>query len=577
MPPHEPNHNIALMHFRRAWSRGHIQDILARLTGHSNDLLAYDDIRRKLKGSASRKRELKDIPLTAIVGSVGRYTDFTRQFLPRNPNDQYRWARIMTAMDEMVDIPPIEVYQIGDAYFVLDGNHRVSVAHTYGLSHIQAYVIEVVTRVPFSPDSSPDDLIRKAELADFLDLTNLDQARPQADLRVTNPGQYRALMDDIEDKRRGLAEQGHEVALGEAAVAWHDEVYLPIAGIIRERGLLRGFAGRTETDLYVWISRHRARLASNLGWSIDLEAAADDLAETQGKVPGQLAGHIGKRILDVVRPEAFDDGPAPGRWRRDRHVASLDHRLSADVLVPISGEPASWRVLDQAIVVAQHERGHLNGIHVVPLAAPRTDAASAVREEFDRRCREACVVGNLVVVAGDIGETIRARARWNDLVIVSLAHPPGAAPIERLRSGFHTLLQHCPRPVLAVPGTVTPLGAVLLSYDGSPKATEALFVAAYLALQWRAELTVLTVLEGGHTTASTQARAKRYLESHALQASYVLSEGPVAEAILNTAHTRSSELILIGGYGHRLLLEAVVGGTVDQVLRESDQPVLICR
>jgi hypothetical protein len=251
------------MHFQRAWSRGHIQDILARLTGRSNDLLAYDDIRRTLKGSASRKRELKDIPLAAIIGSVGRYTDFTRQFLPRNPNDRQRWARIMTAMDEMVDIPPIEVYQIGDAYFVLDGNHRVSVAHAYGLSYIQAYVTEVETRVRFSPDSSADDLIRTAELVDFLEQTNLDQARPQADLRVTNPGQYRALIDDIEDMRQAPALRERAVGLDEAAIAWYDEVYLPIIGIIRERGMLRGFAGRTETDLYVWISRHRARLASH--------------------------------------------------------------------------------------------------------------------------------------------------------------------------------------------------------------------------------------------------------------------------------------------------------------------------
>jgi nucleotide-binding universal stress UspA family protein len=577
MPQHEPNQNIALMHFHRAWSRGHLQDILARLNGRSNDLLAYDDIRRKLKGSASRKRELKDIPLAAIVGSVGRYTDFTRQFLPRNPNDQYRWARIMTAMDEMIDIPPIEVYQIGDAYFVLDGNHRVSVAHAYRLSHIQAYVTEVVTRLPFSHDSSPDDLIRTAELADFLEQTDLDQARPQADLRVTNPGQYRALMDDIEDKRRAMVEPGREIPLTDAAAAWYDEVYLPIIGIIRERGMLRGFAGRTETDLYVWISRHRARLASQLGWAIDPEAAADDLAETQGKGPGQLAGHLGKRILDVVRPEVFDDGSAPGQWRKDRHIASLDRRLSADVLVPISGEPASWRALEQAIVVAQHERGRLNGLHVVPSEPHADDAAVAVREEFDRRCREAGVAGNLAVVVGDIGDTIRVRARWNDLVIVSLAHPPGAAPIERLRSGFHALLQHCPRPVLAVPGAATPLGTVLLCYDGSPKATEALFVAAYLALQWESKLTVLTVLDSSHATVNTQARAKRYLESHALQASYVVSEGPVAEAILDTARARSSELILIGGYGHRPLLEAVLGGTVDQVLRESDRPVLVCR
>jgi nucleotide-binding universal stress UspA family protein len=51
----------------------------------------------------------------------------------------------------------------------------------------------------------------------------------------------------------------------------------------------------------------------------------------------------------------------------------------------------------------------------------------------------------------------------------------------------------------------------------------------------------------------------------------------VARAILDTARARDSELILIDGYGNRPLLEAVLGGTVDQVLRESDRPVLICR
>lgn len=52
MSQYEPNQSRAIMHFRRALSRGHVQDILARLTGRSNDLLAYDDVRHKLHGMA---------------------------------------------------------------------------------------------------------------------------------------------------------------------------------------------------------------------------------------------------------------------------------------------------------------------------------------------------------------------------------------------------------------------------------------------------------------------------------------------------------------------------------------------
>jgi hypothetical protein len=82
------------------------------------------------------------------VGSVGRYDDFTRSFLPRRDSDAGRWARVKAATLDLTGLPPIEVYQIGQAYFVLDGNHRVSVARQLGAPTIQAYVTEV-------PDQSP--------------------------------------------------------------------------------------------------------------------------------------------------------------------------------------------------------------------------------------------------------------------------------------------------------------------------------------------------------------------------------------------------------------------------------------
>ena len=166
----------ALNDFNRARGRAIVETVMARLTGKSIDLLSYEDVSQKLKAEGRADRGLRDIPLDAIVGSVGRYTDFTRSFLPRSDASKHRWARVEAAAGDLAGLPPIEVYQIGDAYFVLDGNHRVSVARQSNAKFIQAYVTEVRTKVPLTPDVQPDDLILKAEYAGFLVRTRLREA-----------------------------------------------------------------------------------------------------------------------------------------------------------------------------------------------------------------------------------------------------------------------------------------------------------------------------------------------------------------------------------------------------------------
>lgn len=569
----------ALEDFRRQRSLANVQDIVAGLTGKPNDLLPYEEVRRKLKAHPSAKRELRDIPLDRIVGSVGRYTDFTRRFLPRNASAAPRWARVKTAVETMGGVPPIEVYQLGDVYFVIDGNHRASVARQLGNATIQAYVTPVKTRVTLAPDTSPDDLIVKAELADLLETIKLDETRPGADLTVTVPGQYAAIAADIEAHRQALSQQrGAEVSVEEAAADWYDTVYTPIVQIVRARGMLHDFPQRTEADLYVWISQHRADLERSLGWSIDADAAADDLATRSSTRLNRVAARIGGQLLGALVPDALERGPAPGDWRRDRITEQPGSRLSVDVLVPVNGRPDGWHALDQAIVVARNEGGRINGLHVVPTEAAReSEAARAVRDEFERRCAEAGLPGRLALEVGGVAETICARARWNDLVVVNLAYPPSDQPVARLRSGFRALVQRCPRPILAVPRRATGLSRALLAYDGSPKAEEALFISTYLALQWGVPLIVVTVMEKGDAEPAALERARGYLEGHGAQATYVVEHGPVAPAILRTAEAHGCEMILSGGYGTAPLLEVVLGSSVDQVLRESKVPVLICR
>ena len=127
------------------------------LAGRSADLLSYEEVRKMVRARETSRRELKEIPLDAIVGSVGCYKDFTRHFLPRVEGDQDRWARVYSLTGSMKGLPPKEVYQIGEVYFVSDGNHTVSVASSPDVDYSEAYVTLVETDVPLQPDLPPDD------------------------------------------------------------------------------------------------------------------------------------------------------------------------------------------------------------------------------------------------------------------------------------------------------------------------------------------------------------------------------------------------------------------------------------
>ncbi len=560
--------------FRRARQKAALQEIMARLTGKSTALLSYEEVARQLRAAGQAARGLRDIPLDAIVGSVGRHVDFTRNFLPRQDSDEQRWADVKTAVADprRGGLPPIEVYQIGEAYFVLDGNHRVSVARQMGATTIDAYVVEVKTRVPLTPDVQPDDLIIKAEHAGFLEKSRLDQTRPESDFTLTEPGRYSQLEQEIEIHRHLLnAEPGREVAFAEAAGQWYDEVYMPVALMIREKGMLRDFQGRTEADLYLWILRYRSELEEELGWQIRPEAAASDLSTQFAPKPAGL--------LNSLLPESLAAGPTPGEWRKDKLADRYIDRLFADVLVPLSGEEASWCALEQALVLARREESRLHGLHVLSTQEEvESEAALAVQARFNQQCSEAGLSGSLAIEAGEIARKICERSALTDLVVLNLAYPPSSQWLARLGSGFRTIIRKCARPVLAVPGQASPLESALLAYDGSLKSKEALFVATYMAEMWKIPLTVLTAAEADHTTPETQNHAKAYLELHEVQAAFINVEaGSVPEAILKTADERESDLIIMGGYRAHPVVEAMLGSSVDQVLRESKKPMLICQ
>ena len=117
-----------------------------------NQLLSFYDVRELLGvGKQETYMGLHAVPITKIIGSEGRYQDFTRTFLPKFKHLQERWVSISAAAQKDVILPPIQLFKVGDAYFVRDGNHRVSVARASGIEMIDAEVVEIASDIYLSP------------------------------------------------------------------------------------------------------------------------------------------------------------------------------------------------------------------------------------------------------------------------------------------------------------------------------------------------------------------------------------------------------------------------------------------
>ena len=567
-----PEYAIAVQDFRDARRRAAIYDLIARFRGRSSDLLPFDESKKLLKGKSAVYLGLQEIPLEAIIGSVGRYKDFTRSFMPRLGSDENRWARVKARIP-YTGFNPIEVYQIGGAYFVLDGNHRVSIARARGDSTIQAYVTNIPTKIALAPEDSPDDLIRKAELTDFLEQTRLDQTRPDTPFETTAPGSYATLTREIA-RYRG---EHPKTDWSRLAIRWHDEEYYPFVEVMRAKGLRRDFPGRTETDLYAWIRKRQEEIIEEIGWEVPFQVAAESLLNKSNRKVRRLAHRVKDRFMDLTTPDPLESGPKAGKWRQWALATHRRDHLFTDYLVPISGSPESWIAVEQALVLAGLEKDYVHGIHVVKsMAEAQSPKALALKEKFENRLREANVMGEMIIEIGKIPRVVCDYASWADIVIMNIVHPPGHNPFNKIASGLHTIIHRSPRPLLLLPSFQERLDNLLLAYDGSPKANEALYISAYLAGKWKMALNVVSV-KTARVNVGTLQHAKNYLQNQGIEAEYILLDADPAEAILSAADTTKCNAILMGGYGFRPMLEMVIGSAVDHVLREANVPVFLCR
>ena len=268
--------------YSRARAKSFLNRIRAALSGQPTRLLSYDDVREKLRVGGPIYRGVQTIRLDQVAGSLNRYHQFDRAFLPTQDDTASRWQRVDRAFYEDISLPPVVLYKVGQVYFVVDGHHRVSVAREQGQEFIEAEVRECATRVNITPDLKPEDLEILGEKVRFLERTRLDDLRPKAKIRLTIPDGFQRMLEHIAVHRYFMGiDLQRDISEEEAVAHWYDTVYLPIVKVIRSSKILNEFPGKTEGDLYLWALDHQHYLAQQEGQPLQppRQAARDFIEE----------------------------------------------------------------------------------------------------------------------------------------------------------------------------------------------------------------------------------------------------------------------------------------------------------
>lgn len=126
--------------YNRMRLRARIGRLWAALTRRPNTLEALAATGPAFARQGHARVESQTVPVEQIRGSEGRSRDFDRAFRPLQSGTKDRWVRLALASREGLALPPVELVQVGDRYFVRDGHHRVSVARALGQAYIEAEV-----------------------------------------------------------------------------------------------------------------------------------------------------------------------------------------------------------------------------------------------------------------------------------------------------------------------------------------------------------------------------------------------------------------------------------------------------
>lgn len=260
--------------FMKARRHQVLSGLAARLRNDVEDVvqsMSFDEVVEALGRKAENYVGTKVIPLDAIVGSVDKVRDFDRRFRPTSAVNRQRWERLARASRTGEIIPPIDVYQIGDYYFVRDGHHRVSVARSLGVKLIEARVTAIDTFLtPVGIDARGDLELKFWRRLMLQRVPFTGEAR--AAVAVDEPADYGEIAEAVEAwAARTMQAEGALMDRETMAQRWYAEEFGPVVRMIEEAGV-RGEEERP-AEAYLRVACERYRLIREHEWTAEVMSA----------------------------------------------------------------------------------------------------------------------------------------------------------------------------------------------------------------------------------------------------------------------------------------------------------------
>ena len=253
--------------FQRARRRQVLSRLARRLRRSPDDInliLPYNEVIAALGFRGERHLGLRTIKLDAVVGSVESRRDFDRHFRPTSGRVRERWERLALAQRRGESIPPIDVYQVGDLYFVKDGHHRVSIGTATGQRTIDAYVTQVLTQVPAQGIRGRRDLVMKSYQRIFMDRVPLPEAA-YVKLTCIDPWSSAELGENVEAWGfRYMQAERQYYSREQNARRWFQDEFTPVVRMLRAADLI---GSGTDAEAYMRVATQRYRLMRTHEWN----------------------------------------------------------------------------------------------------------------------------------------------------------------------------------------------------------------------------------------------------------------------------------------------------------------------
>jgi nucleotide-binding universal stress UspA family protein len=269
------------------------------------------------------------------------------------------------------------------------------------------------------------------------------------------------------------------------------------------------------------------------------------------------------------------------------------------ILVHVDRSPRAATRVEIACRLARQFGAHLIGLHAVSvtplpgymLAVGGTSIAdqqrqAALEDAAAAEQRFGEIVGRDTEVSAewrsslhDAAHIVPLHARYADLLILGQPADAGTAVLSREFAG--RVLMTCGRPVLVVPfaGEFASVGRrVLVSWNAGREATNAVTMALPLLKRAdRVDVVMFNPKSPAHG-AVPGADIAVWLARHGVRVQ--VSEERVADSdigghLLSLASDLTSDLLVMGGYGHSRLTELALGGVTRTILESMTLPVLM--